>query len=76
MSERVVPIDPSKLQPSIFPRPKEVHVTAGTGTSIWSKLQGRLWELGERLDLPDMRYAIKVGLAGGEVLELGSFLTM
>ena len=64
--ERLVPIDPSKLQPSIFPRAKEVHVTAGTGVSMWSKVQGWFWELGERLAQPDLRYSIKVGLAGGE----------
>jgi hypothetical protein len=61
-----VPIDPSKQQPPIFPRPQEAHVTAGTGTTLWSKAQGRFWELGEKLREPNIRYAIKVGLAGGE----------
>lgn len=65
--ERLVPIDPSKLQPSIFPRSKEVHVTAGTGLGIWSKIQGWFWELGERLAEPDLRYSVKVGLAGGKL---------
>jgi len=44
-------------------------VTAGTGTTFWSKAQGRFWELGEKLREPNIRYAIKVGVAGG-----GSFL--
>ena len=68
-----MPIDPSKQQPPIFPRPQEAHITAGTGKTIWSKVQGRFWELGEKLREPNMRYAIKVGVAGGESFLLFHF---
>lgn len=68
-SEKLVPIDPSKLQPPLFPRNKRDE--RGTLLTPHSEGLGRrqriskwFWELGARLREPDMKYATKTGIAG------------
>lgn len=67
--EKLVPIDPSKLQPSLFPRTQRDErgtlLTPGPqGLSLRRRFYQWAWEIGSRLSEPDMRYAIKTGLAG------------
>lgn len=77
-AEKLVPIDPSKLQPPLFPRnlrdkkgtiltPRRDHLSGTTKFFNW------VWEFGARLGQPDMRYAIKTGL-GGAMLAAPAFL--
>jgi hypothetical protein len=68
--EQLVPVDPSKLQPPLFPRNQTTQGTillpARGELSAWAKAQQAFWAFGERIHQPDLRYALKVGLAGGE----------
>ncbi|KAK8854671.1 hypothetical protein IAR55_003410 [Kwoniella newhampshirensis] len=67
--QKLVPIDPSDLQPPLFPRAKRdsagaVLVPEERMNSTWGRLKQRFWTVGTRLRQPDMRYAIKTGVGG------------
>ncbi|WOO77198.1 uncharacterized protein LOC62_01G000785 [Vanrija pseudolonga] len=67
--QRVVPIDPSKLQPPLFPRTQRdktgTLLTPGNeGLSRRAKISQWFWKLGSRIREPDLQYAIKTGVAG------------
>ncbi|TXT15657.1 hypothetical protein VHUM_00160 [Vanrija humicola] len=67
--QRVVPIDPSKLQPPLFPRTRRdktgTLLTPGNeGLSRRAKISQWFWKLGSRIREPDLQYAIKTGVAG------------
>lgn len=68
---RLVPIDPSKLQPSVFPK----HARDAPGTLLTpsretltriDQVYHSLWALGARMREPDVRYAVKTGVATGQ----------
>nr|XP_031864022.1 uncharacterized protein CI109_000666 [Kwoniella shandongensis]KAA5531094.1 hypothetical protein CI109_000666 [Kwoniella shandongensis] len=67
--QKLVPIDPSNLQPPLFPRSKRDSAGAVLGPeqrlkSRWGRMKQAFWAIGTRLRQPDMRYAIKTGLGG------------
>lgn len=71
MLEQLVPLDPSKLQPPLFPRnqrdvPGTLLLPPRQELPVWAKFKQAFWSFGERINQPDLRYALKVGLAGGE----------
>lgn len=64
-----MPIDPSKLQPPLFPRTRRdktgTLLTPGNeGLSRRAKISQWFWKLGSRIREPDLQYAIKTGVAG------------
>ncbi|GMK57518.1 hypothetical protein CspeluHIS016_0403520 [Cutaneotrichosporon spelunceum] len=75
--QKLVPIDPSKLQPPLFPKTQRheqgtlLNPTRASMT-FRQQLSQLLWELGTRLSEPDLRYAIKTGL-GGAILAAPAF---
>lgn len=77
ISEKLVPVDPSKLQPPLFPR--NLRDKKGTvltprpdNLSLRGKFFNWVWTLGARLREPDMKYAVKTGL-GGAILAAPAF---
>ena len=75
----MVPVDPSQLQPALFPKvPRNGRSSlvsdSPTGLAIWNKAKQRFWEFGDWLRTPDIRYAIKTGLGGGQCRILHSGL--
>ncbi|WVW85494.1 hypothetical protein I302_107532 [Kwoniella bestiolae CBS 10118] len=65
----LVPIDPSKLQPPLFPKSRTdstatVIIPDKRSLNAWGRFKQAFWRFGERLREPDMRYAIKTGLGG------------
>ncbi|KAL7419460.1 hypothetical protein Q5752_006298 [Cryptotrichosporon argae] len=67
--QKLVPIDPSRLQPPLFPRnqpdaPGTLLTPDSSVLSPLARVRHWAWELAARLRQPDMRYAIKTGLAG------------
>jgi hypothetical protein len=67
--EKLVPVDPHRLQPPLFPRTQRDErgtlLTPGPeGLSLIARIYQSTWKLGARLTEPDMKYAIKTGLAG------------
>ncbi|ORY35739.1 hypothetical protein BCR39DRAFT_511847 [Naematelia encephala] len=74
---QIVPIDPSKLQPPLFPQnSKHARGTLLTpprqALSALARVRQTFWEIGAFLRRPDMRYAIKTGL-GGAILAAPAF---
>ncbi|KAK4685629.1 hypothetical protein P7C73_g4513, partial [Tremellales sp. Uapishka_1] len=68
LSEMLVPIDPSNLQPSLFPsNPKHTPGTLLTpqvqSLTGWERTKQLFWRVGARMRQPDIRYAVKVGVA-------------
>ncbi|BEJ17565.1 hypothetical protein CspHIS471_0609660 [Cutaneotrichosporon sp. HIS471] len=75
--QKLVPMDPSKLQPPLFPKTQRdergtLLTPARASMSFRQRLSQFLWELGTRLSEPDLRYAIKTGL-GGAILAAPAF---
>lgn len=67
---QIVPVDPSILQPPLFPKnqrdvPNTILTPARQHLSTLARFRHIFWEFGARLGQPDMKYAIKTGLAGG-----------
>ncbi len=72
-----MPIDPSKLQPALFPKTQRdergtLLTPARAGMSLRQRLSQFTWEVGSRLSEPDLRYAVKTGL-GGAILAAPAF---
>ena len=71
---QVVPVDPSDLQPPFW-RKGEEHAskarpdTTETVMSPWAQIERAFWYLGSKLRQPDIRYALKTGLGGGERID-------
>lgn len=70
-SGSVVPVDPSQLQPPLFPRNKRDGRSSLVSDeqkdlTAWTKAKQRFWAFGDWLRRPNVRYAIKTGLGGGE----------
>lgn len=68
---QIVPVDPSQLQPPLFPRnARDERGTLLTplplGMPFWAKVKQRFWEFGDWLRQPSIRYALKTGIGGGE----------
>ena len=62
---KIVPVDPSNLQPPLFPRVKpNDEVTRSITYTLYERARKRLWSTGEFLRQPNIRYAIKTGLGG------------
>lgn len=73
----VLPIDPSKTQPPLFPRNapderKPAVLPARHLLSYLDRIRQTVWNIGAFLKQPDMRYAIKTGL-GGAILAAPAF---
>ncbi|WVQ80107.1 hypothetical protein IAT38_002208 [Cryptococcus sp. DSM 104549] len=73
----LVPIDPSKLQPPLFPKNSRDSTGPRTGAQLRAlrgleKISQTWWAIGERMGEPDMRYAIKTGI-GGALLALPAY---
>lgn len=67
----MVPVDPSQLQPPLFPRNKRdgrssLAADAQTEPTFWAGAKLRFWAFGDWLRRPNVRYAIKTGIGGGE----------
>ncbi|WWC90598.1 uncharacterized protein L201_005534 [Kwoniella dendrophila CBS 6074] len=67
--QKLVPVDPSKLQPAIFPQNRRDSIATvllpdQRYLNSWGRFKQAFWRFGERLREPDMRYAIKTGLGG------------
>ncbi|WVO14425.1 hypothetical protein L204_102058 [Cryptococcus depauperatus] len=67
--QNIVPIDPSQLQPPLYPKNTRnsigpVIVPELDSLSWIGKTKQVFWAVGERLRQPDARYAIKTGLGG------------
>jgi hypothetical protein len=72
---RVVPIDPSHLQPPLFPKKSSdkrgTLLTPPRQELTWrGKILQMFWEIGDFLRDPRIRYAIKTGIGGGESIHL------
>ncbi|WVQ80167.1 hypothetical protein IAT38_002272 [Cryptococcus sp. DSM 104549] len=67
--QNLVPIDPSQLQPPLYPKNGRdstgpVIVPEMRSLSWLGKIKQVFWAVGERLRQPDAKYAIKTGLGG------------
>ncbi|EIW68238.1 hypothetical protein TREMEDRAFT_32574, partial [Tremella mesenterica DSM 1558] len=67
--QQLVPIDPSKTQPPLFPKNRPdtqgaLRPLPSRSLNLLGKVKKAFWGLGDRLAQPDMKYAIKVALAG------------
>ena len=74
---QVVPVDPSKLQPPVFPRhhPEPHNHLADRPFSIMESLRHRFWTFGEFLRTPTIRYALKSAI-GGALLAAPAYTQM
>ncbi|WVQ72128.1 hypothetical protein IAR50_001673 [Cryptococcus sp. DSM 104548] len=75
--QNIVPIDPSRLQPPLYPKngrdsASPIVVPSMTSLSWFGKIKQVFWAIGERLRQPDAKYAIKTGM-GGAMLAAPAF---
>ncbi|ODO11174.1 hypothetical protein I350_01778 [Cryptococcus amylolentus CBS 6273] len=75
--QNIVPIDPSRLQPPLYPKNGRdsagpIVVPSMTSLSWLGKVKQMSWAVGERLSQPDAKYAIKTGM-GGAMLAAPAF---
>ncbi|TYJ52309.1 hypothetical protein B9479_007095 [Cryptococcus floricola] len=75
--QNIVPIDPSRLQPPLYPKNGRdsagpIVVPSMTSLSWLGKVKQMFWAVGERLRQPDAKYAIKTGM-GGAMLAAPAF---
>ncbi|ORX38403.1 Fusaric acid resistance protein-like-domain-containing protein [Kockovaella imperatae] len=62
---KIVPVDPSKLQPPLFPRSQaDGEENYSITFTLWERFRKRLWTMGEFLRRPNIRYALKAGIGG------------